>query len=193
MAGATPGPGDASTQGQPAKYSYCVAENTAASPWGAYHRSVGVDAPSAVTVHCGENPHNCHDMEADRPGPILDKLATVMATFGVNNACIAQGEFFVCLCPEHAATIAGHGWTRRDVSAYLFERARRPAGEYRRQYSNLAWEPWMHELPDDAPMPTTGSPDNIKVLVVGGAGKHSSVVPSWGMTRSVTLPLEAST
>jgi hypothetical protein len=31
---------------------------------------------------------------------------------------------------------------------------------------------------------------NIKVVVIGGAGKHSSVIPSWGMTRSVTLPVE---
>jgi hypothetical protein len=27
--------------------------------------------------------------------------------------------------------------------------------------------------------------------VTGGAGKHSCVIPSWGMTRSVTLALEA--
>jgi len=26
-------------------------------------------------------------------------------------------------------------------------------------------------------------------MVVGGPGKHSSVIPSWGMTRSVTLPV----
>ena len=28
-------------------------------------------------------------------------------------------------------------------------------------------------------------------LVAGGPGKHSCVIPSWGMTKSVTLPLEA--
>ena len=68
--------------------------------------------------------------------------------------------------------------------------ARRPAGEYRRQFTSLAWAAWMHELADDDLLPTTGSPDNIRVVVVGGAGKHSSIVPSWGMTRSVTLALE---
>jgi len=36
----------------------------------------------------------------------------------------------------------------------------------------------------------TESADNIRVLVAGGPGKHSCVVPSWGMTRSVTLPIE---
>jgi hypothetical protein len=43
--------------------------------------------------------------------------------------------------------------------------------------------------PDD-PLPMTGHPDNIKVFVVGGAGKHSSLIPSWGMTKSVSLPVE---
>ena len=36
----------------------------------------------------------------------------------------------------------------------------------------------------------TESADNIRVFVTGGAGKHSCVMPSWGMTKSVTLPVE---
>jgi hypothetical protein len=48
----------------------------------------------------------------------------------------------------------------------------------------------MHAVPDHHLLPVTGAPENIRVVVTGGAGKHSSVVPSWGMTTSVTLPLE---
>jgi len=44
LAGARLGSGDAATQGQPSKYSYCVAENLAGSPWEGYARSRGVDA-----------------------------------------------------------------------------------------------------------------------------------------------------
>lgn len=190
VAGAVPGPGDASTQGGPAKYSYCVAENLAASPWAGYAASVGVDAPSAVTVHCGEAPHNFHDMESDTPARILDKCASAMASLGQNNAPISQGEYFVALCPEHAATIASHGWSRADVASYLFERARVPTRVLRAAFDNLAWEPWMHALDDDAPVPMTAHPGNIRVFVCGGPGKHSSVVSSWGMTRSVTVPVE---
>ena len=43
---------------------------------------------------------------------------------------------------------------------------------------------------DDAMLPITGRPDNFRVLVAGGAGKHSCVLHSWGVTASVTLPLE---
>jgi len=190
VAGATPGDGDASTQGGPAKFGFCVAENLEASPWTGYAASVGVEAPSAVTIHCGEAPHNVHDMESPGPAGILDKVASAMATTAQNNACISQGEYLVALCPEHAATCADAGWSRGDVASYLFQRARLPVGELKRAFTHRAWTPWMQSLQDGEAAPMTGHPDNIRIMVVGGAGRHSSVIPSWGMTRSVTVPVE---
>lgn len=190
VAGAVPGPGDASTQGGPAKYTYCVAENLRATPWEGYAASRGVLSPSAVTVHCGEAPHNVHDMDADAPRPILDKIASAMATLGQNNVCISQGEYFVALCPEHAAVMAAHGWTRTDVASYLFDRARVPVATVRANFGSLAWAQWMRSLDGSDLVPMTAHPDNIRVFVTGGPGKHSSVIPSWGMTASVTVPVE---
>ena len=34
------------------------------------------------------------------------------------------------------------------------------------------------------------SPDDLVVIVAGGPGKHSSVIPSFGATRSVTVAIE---
>ncbi|HEX4016292.1 MAG TPA: hypothetical protein VHX15_06090 [Frankiaceae bacterium] len=191
VAGAKPGFGDAATHGQPAKYTFCAAENLAESPWGSFARSRGVTAPSAVTVHCGEGPHNVHDAEAaGDPQLILDKIASAMTSLGMNNAPISQGEFFIILGPEHAASMAQRAMSRDDVSSYLFDRARMPASVFRRHFEELAWARWMHTVPDDHSLPMTGEPGNIRVVVAGGPGKHSLVVPSWGMTRSVTLPVE---
>lgn len=190
IAGARPGEGDASTQGQPSKYAYCIAENQKESPWESYPRAVGIEAASAVTVHCGENPHNFHDMENEAPSAILDKAASVMATLGSNNAPVSSAEFFIIFGPEHAATIAAAGWTRRDVQSYLFERARLTAGEFRRAFDVVQYRPWLADLRDDEAMPITDHPDQIRVLVAGGPGKHSCVIPSWGMTKSVTQPVE---
>ncbi|MBH01471.1 MAG: hypothetical protein CL469_02270 [Acidimicrobiaceae bacterium] len=189
IAGAAPGPGDASTQGQPSKYTYCIAENQKENPWDSYPVTLGVNSESALTVHCGENPHNFHDMESENIERILDKAASAMTTFGVNNACISSGEWFVILCPEHAATAFDQGWGREDVSDYLFEKARMTAGRFREQFNLLAWADWMHSLSDDELVPMTQQVENIKILVSGGAGKHSCVIPSWGMTRSVTVPI----
>lgn len=191
VGGAYPGRGDQSTQAQPAKYTYCIAENGAESPWEAYPRSCGVDAPSAVTVHCGAGPHNFHDMESESAARILEKGASAFTSLGSNNACISEGECFVVLCPEHAATISREGWTRRDVQTFLYERARLPATRFREAFDQRRWRPWMQASVDgDRLLPMTDHPDNYRVLVAGGAGKHSCVIPSWGVTKSRTLPLD---
>jgi hypothetical protein len=191
VAGATPGHGDAATHGQPAKYTFCAAENLDESPWESYARSRGVDAPSTVTVHCGEGPHNVHDAEAaGDPALILDKVASAMTSLGQNNAPISQAEYFIVLGPEHAQSLARAAMTRRDVQSYLFDHARIPAHVFRRHFEERAWTQWMKIVADDHLLPMTAEPDNIRVVVSGGPGKHSLVLPSWGMTRSVTLPVE---
>lgn len=189
VAGAAAGRGDASTQGQPSKYSYCIAENAEQSPWDPYPVRCGVQAESAVTVACGENPHNFHDMEADGPELILEKAASVMLTLGSNNAPVSSAEFFVVLGPEHAATIAGAGWSTADVQTFLFETARAKASLFQRHFAVTQYADWIRELADDDRMPITDDPQNIRVLVAGGPGKHSCIIPSWGMTKSVTVPI----
>ena len=189
VAGAAAGRGDASTQGQPSKYSYCIAENVEESPWEPYPARCGLAAESAVTVACGENPHNFHDMEADGPELILEKAASVMLTLGSNNAPVSAAEFFVVLGPEHAATIAGAGWSVEDVQRFLFETARQEASIFRRHFAVTQYADWIRQLGDEEQMPITDAPENIRVLVAGGAGKHSCVIPSWGMTKSVTVPI----
>jgi hypothetical protein len=191
VGGARPGAGDASTQGQPSKYTYCIAENAAGSPWPPYPWTKGVTADSAVTVACTENPHNVHDMWSRDPRGILEKMATVVAQLGSNNAPVSSAEIFVVLCPEHAVTMAEAGWSRDDVQRYLFERARLPARHMRDAFDAPLWDPWMHTVALDALLPLTGHPDNYRVLVAGGPGKHSSVLLSWGVTKAVTLPLGA--
>lgn len=190
VAGARPGAGDASTQGQPSKFSYCVAENTPESPWEAYPASRGFDAASAVTVTCGENPHNVQDHDCLSPTQTLEMIASVMATLGSNNAPVSSAEWFVFLGPEHAAAFADDGWSRQDVQAFLHEHASLPMAAYRRAFKVVQYADWENELPDEAIKPIARDPDLIRVMVTGGAGKHSCVVPSWGMTASVTLPLE---
>jgi hypothetical protein len=191
--GGQPGDGDASTQGAPAKYTFCFAENTDGSPWPSYPASLGLGGASAVTVAGVEGPHNAHDMWSAEAHLVFDKVASVMTTLGSNNAAVANTEFFVLLCPEHAQLAAQAGWTRRDAQLYLHHRARLPV-----RLRNAHFGPngpmrtrWAKTLPDDDLIPMTLDPDDIHVMVAGGAGKHSCVIPSWGsMSRSVTVPVE---
>jgi hypothetical protein len=193
VGGGRPGDGDASTQGQPAKYTYCFAENAGASPWALYPHSRGVAGPSAVTVAGVEGPHNAHDMWSTTAAPIYQKIASVMTTLGSNHGPMMDSEMFVVLCPEHAAQAAAEGWSRQDVQFFLYEAARLPVRVWREHFPFRGMDvPWAKSIEDpDYLMPLVSQPDNLRVLVAGGAGKHSCVIPSWGgITRSVTVPVE---
>ncbi|HEY8449238.1 MAG TPA: hypothetical protein VIL95_02035 [Bacillota bacterium] len=197
IGGAWPGGRDRATHGSPAKFSYCMTENTEASPWPEFHTSRGFGPDdSAVTVFGGEAPHNVNDHESSDPVRFLDIVADAMAQLGHNNWYIAQdgfNNFAVVLSPEHAALIAGAGWTRYDVQRYLFVQASRPVSVLRRggMWDMRDWPAWMEAMARDpeARIPVVRRPDDILVFVAGGPGKHSLVIPSFGATQSVTEPV----
>ncbi len=192
VAGARPGFGDAATQGQPSKYTYCAAENAEESPWPSYPASIGVNAASSVTVHCGENPHNVHDMEAEGdPVTILGKYASAMTSLGMNNACMPFAEFFVAFGPEHAQSLAKVGLDRDGIASYLHEHAALPLRQFHRHFKGYGRTTWQELSDEDELSGMTTDGGKIRIMVIGGPGKHGSVIPSWGMTRSVTLPLTA--
>ena len=193
VGGALPGATDRSTQGQPSKYSYCIAENEAANPWEPFHVERGFQPDeSTVSVFGVENPHNINDHVSTTAEGILMTAADTLASMGMNNAYLGKGELLFVFGPEHAATIARYNWTKRDVKAYLFENARIPLGRARLggMWGMDDWPIWVQGLRDDhALVPMVEKVDDILVMVAGAAGKHSCGMPSFGATRSVTRPI----
>jgi hypothetical protein len=194
IGGARPGERDRATQGQPSKFSFCIAENVEASPWPPYPvECAGLSADqSAVTIFGGENPHNVNDHVSTDAVGILSIAASNIAVTGANNAHYSGGEYFVVLGPEHAATVAGAGFSRRDVQMWLYEHARSSLADLKRggMWGMQAWPAWKNaETDDSALIPPVDSPEAYRVLVAGGPGKHSSVLPGFGITRCVTRPI----
>lgn len=190
IGGAQPGRIDKATFGHPGKYSYCTGENEEESPWPPYHTDLGFSPDeSTVTVFAAEAPHNINN-HADNPYDLLNAVADTMATLGNNNMYV-MGESFVVISPDHAGIIAGAGWKKHNVQYYLFERARRTVGElryggmYYKDVDRNLWPRWIDRRDDNARVPIARTPDDIKVIVAGGAGPHSLFIPGWG-TRSVT-------
>jgi hypothetical protein len=51
----------------------------------------------------------------------------------------------------------------------------------------------MHAVrEEDALMPAVSSPDDVFVIVAGGPGKHSAVVPNCAFSRAVSRPIAVS-
>jgi hypothetical protein len=192
VGGATPGQVDRATLGHPGKFTYCLSENEEGSPWEPLHveRGFGRDQ-STVTVCGSEAPHNVNDHGSTTAEGVVCALASTGATSGSNNAYLG-GEPLLLLGPEHAATIAAGGWSKRDLKRAFWERARIRLNAFSPEnlarFASIDAPRFRDRAPDEA-VAVTATPDDVMVVVAGGPGKHSAVVPTFGATRSVTLEI----
>ena len=194
IGGAIPGVGDMATYGTPTKFTYCAAENEDANPWAPLHVERGFprDA-SAVTVAACEGPHNINDHESKTAEGILKTVAGTVATTGQNNAHHASDPF-ILFGPEHAATIAAEGLSKQDIRRYLYANAHIALGRFasenvERRLRSKFPDRYVNAAPD-TPVTMVQRAEDFNIVVIGGAGKHSAYIPTFGGTRSVTRALK---
>ena len=194
IGGAIPTVGDMATMGQPGKYSYFVAENEAANPWEPLHVERGFDREtSTVTIVGAEGPHNINDHESVTAEGILCMTCGTVAITGSNNPYYA-GEPLIAFGPEHAATVAAGGYSKADVKRHIFEHATVPLGSFslenvERRF-RVKFADRYANADGDARVPMAQRAEDIMIIVLGGAGKHSMYIPTFGETRSVTRALK---
>lgn len=179
LGGARPGVSDMALLGHPGKFTFCLGESAAQSPWGPMHTDWGYAAEeSAVTVVGAEPPHSTISVgDADDPTSVdrlLDALARVIANTGSNNAHFRGGAITVVLNPDHAAVLDAAGLSRAEVRTELAARATNSRADLARLNPAFAGE----GDPDDR-IPAVRDPTDLLVLVAGGPGLYSVVMPSW--------------
>ncbi|MBT4046215.1 MAG: hypothetical protein HOK21_09815 [Rhodospirillaceae bacterium] len=189
VGGGTPGILDRATMGTPAKFSFCFGENQDENPWGetlAMERGFAADQ-STITL-CGvEGPHNVNDHYGKGAEEILQTIGGTMCSPGLNNSYLG-GEIMLVLGPEHAEIIHKDGFSKADIKNWLIENAVIPAHVLSepqrvimRQYVP---ERLLANGDQGARIATTHA--DIQLVVAGGAGRHSAIIPSFGNTRAVT-------
>jgi hypothetical protein len=191
---AIPGIGDMATAGTPAKFTFCVAENEAASPWEPLHVELGFPKEAtAVTVLAAEGPHNVNDHESLTAEGVLMMIAGTMTTTGSNNAYYT-GQPCVAFGPEHAQTVAGGGFSKAAVKQWLFDHATMPLSRFSKEGIERRFRRKLADqyanAPLDAAVRMFQKPEDLVVIVTGGAGKHSAYIPTFGNTRAVTRALK---
>jgi hypothetical protein len=113
---------DQATQGTPAKYTMCIAENEELSPWPPLHVEHGFDlADSAVTAMIIRS---CVHIEA-RHTQVPEQLALdITGTIARTGALIHRTtSSLVVLSPEHARLFADAGWSKDHVRQFIYSRA----------------------------------------------------------------------
>ena len=187
IGGAHPGSSDMALLGHPGKFSYCLAEDEEHSPFPPLHTSLGY-APddSTVTVIGAEAPHSVlYSGNADDPQDaekLLQVLAIGLANMATNNAVLTGGSAVVVLNPEHADILAKANLNREAIAKRLWELTHLPVAEREKFAASFAG--LRDTSQKDAPSaPDTyaafPAPQNILIIMAGGSGLYSMVMPSW--------------
>jgi hypothetical protein len=200
VGGGTPGEGDKSTQGSPAKFSFCATE-TEASPWPPFHVEQGFNPEdSVVIVMAAEAPHNVIDGSSSTAVAVADSIADAMRGGGSNDLGFGRGNPMIAFGPEHAEVVAKDGWSRADVQRYIWENVRREFRPRTRPNLNAQTGSAAPAVSSFAPNQNPGvpfgerwiaeKPEDIFIIVAGGSGGHSSWIPSFGLMKSVVRRIE---
>lgn len=194
IGGALPAEMDRATHGQPAKFTFCCAENEAENPWQPLHVERGF-APeqSTVTVVGTEGTMN---MNTHAKGAL--ELARVIAETMVHppsNEYVHGGEPWLLLSPEHAAVFKRGGLSKAALKRDLWERSKMPAGrlsakELERARASRTEE--LGELTATTLLPISPQPEGIQIIVAGGPGTHSVYIPCFGNSRAVSREIVTS-
>jgi hypothetical protein len=186
IGGGRPGSSDMALLGHPGKFTYCLAEDEENSPFPPLHVDLGYDRDdSVVTVIGAEAPSSVlYSGDSDNPEhykSLLDLLAIGLANPATNNAILTSGSATVVLNPEHAAVLHSAGLTRQDIASEIHGRCALDAAEINR----LA--PAFSRNSTAKRQAFTG-PEQILILMAGGSGLYSMVMPSWCAGAHVNSP-----
>ena len=188
VGGALPGEMDRATQGQPGKYTFCCAENEAASPWPPLHVERGFPADcSTVTVVGAEGTMNMNTHSKDA-GELVRVIAETMM-HPPSNEYTHGGEPWLLIGPEHAEVLQRGGIDKAEFRRRLWQESKMPASRMAQKDLLRVRDSRSDELGEITPatlLPISKKPEDIGVVVAGGPGTHSVYVPCFGNSLAVT-------
>ncbi len=178
---AVPGVGDMATQGQPGKYTWCLAENEVESPWPPFHVTRGIPADTGAVTVIGAAGSIEVVLGSDNPELLVDRLARVLANtgdIGQSSGDVAR-QAVVLLPPESAQFLHTHGWDRQRLASDIIRRTVQQGPLPQSSIRTAAQRKSAERQAD------------ILIVVAGGTGIKATVVPTWsGATRAVTRMVE---
>ena len=177
IGGGRPGTSDMALLGHPGKFTFCLAEDEENSPFPPMHIDLGFGADdSVVTVIGAEAPHSViFSGDGDDPESykaLLNMLAIGIANAGTNNAILTGGTATIVLNPEHAAILDQAGLTRQDIAEGIYQRSSMTEKEISRLAPGFARK-------DSGNRDAFKGPEQLLILMSGGSGLYSMVMPSW--------------
>jgi hypothetical protein len=186
------------TQGLPGRWSICLGENEEESPWPPVSVEAGLpadtDAVSAALLRTCEFVDNRHTQD---PEQVLWDIADTISRTG--SLIFRDTGAGVVFGPDHANLLAGAGYSRADVQAWLVEHCGRTRADLRRAGKNGIGDNAFgvrfadpEADPDDETFERILSePSHVPVIVAGSRNAAMSmVVRVFGLWSGEAIPVE---
>lgn len=190
VGGGKPGGVDRATQGSPAKYGLCFAEDEEGSPWDSFAESRGFASDvSTVTLFPGEGPRLLFDQKSRSPESLTKHLAQMLMSYA-SPRMLMQFETVLVMSPEHMARYRDAGWDRARFLQELTTHLMVKGADVVAGADGI--EEGMPDFVADMDLPKH-PPDGIHVVHGGShAGLFSAAIGGWvrGEMGSVTVTKE---
>lgn len=187
VGGGAPGTVDKACHGFPGKIAFCFGEAEEESPWLPLHVERGFAVTeSVVTVAAAQGTSNILTHGRPNAADLLPALAYGMVNPGANNFTQGAGQPHLVLNPSHARALAADGISKSELRAYLFDNARVPLDWYTEREREVSR---MADRAIGGMLPITDDAANIVITVAGIPGSHSTFIPTFADSRTVSAPL----
>jgi hypothetical protein len=178
IGGAAPGVYDKATLGQPAKYSFCIAENEEENPWEPLHVERGWSRETdIVSVFGCTGVNSAVDMASQTAKGLLKTFALTM--IGGLTSGVTSTETMLIICPEHAAILSAGGYSKRAIRNELFVAARVSHEKISDENLELLAKrrPIWFRGNGTEEIGVVDRPEDIWIVVAGGKGAKSAYIP----------------
>ncbi len=123
---------------------------------------------------------------------VVNSVAAILSGPGSNDSMFG-GTPLVVLPPELAELFVTKGWSKQDLQAALWERGTVRAGamsEPNREMMAAVRTEHYGAIEDDTELHVAQTPEDLLVVVAGGPGTHAVYIPTFGLSRAVTRPVD---
>ncbi|MGQ4809484.1 hypothetical protein NKDENANG_02901 [Candidatus Entotheonellaceae bacterium PAL068K] len=178
--GTIPGRLDRSSLGHAGKYTFCIAEHEAESPWPPVHVERGFrPEQNAVTVLAALAPQQFANQLSNTAEGVL---TTACAHMRISSGIRSQPQYVLVLAGEHMRVIGNDGWSKDDIKRFCFDNTQISHAEMKR----INVMPGDITPEDDTTIHSLveSSADFIVVAAGGRAGVQSAFIPGWGGKRT---------
>jgi hypothetical protein len=192
VGGSWPGVTDMSCLGQPGEISMMLAENGEANPWEIFHMDLGFPkVANVVTVIAAEGTHSMVGIGRDSK-EYLRMVADHLS--GLER--VRRTTMLLIIAQDTAAMLARDGWTREKIRKFIFENARIPFSKYKEKFIETRRTTdapvWVLETKDPNAMVPVPFIDQLLILVSGGPGEKSMLIPAWASSKPVSREIRLS-